>query len=62
MKTVYCPVKNEEIEGSECIIISDVAHRMLKASALSAKIEWNENQRQCCLACKWNYDNYPQED
>lgn len=62
MTTVYCPVKDDQIDSGDCIVISDVAHRMLKASALPVGITWSEEQRQRCFHCEWNYDNYPQED
>lgn len=56
MKTVYCPVKNEQIDGGDCLIICDVADRMIKSSVLSANIEWNEVQRQKCLSCQYHAD------
>lgn len=62
MKTVYCPVKCGQVDGGECIVISDVAHHMIKPSVLPDGIEWSEEQRQRCLTCKWNYENYPQEE
>ncbi len=56
MKTVYCPVKKGQINGGDCIVICDVADYMIKPSVLPEKIEWNEEQRQKCLQCKWHAD------
>lgn len=62
MKTVYCPVKKGQIDGGDCIVVSDVAHNLLNQSVLPDDIPWGEEQRQRCLSCRWNYENYPQED
>lgn len=56
MKTVYCPVKNDQIDGGDCLIICDVAEHMIKPSILPDNIVWNEKQRQKCLHCKWHAD------
>lgn len=56
MKTVYCPVKADQVDGGDCIVICDVADHMIKPSVLPDGIEWNEEQRQKCLNCKWHAD------
>lgn len=56
MKTVPCPVKGDEINGTDCLIICDVADRMVKPTCLPDGIEWNEEQRRKCLACKYHAD------
>ncbi len=56
MKTVHCPVKDDEINGTDCLIICDVADRMFKSTCLPKGIEWNEEQRQKCLMCKYHAD------
>ena len=52
MKTVHCPVKGDEINGTDCLIVCDVADRMVKPEG----IKWDEEQRQKCLACKYHAD------
>lgn len=56
MNTVFCPVKSDEINGDDCIIVCDVADRLLKPTCLPEGIEWNEEQRKKCLACKYHAD------
>lgn len=56
MKTVYCPVKNGQINGIDCLIVCDVADRMINQTMIPEDIEWNEQQREKCLACKWHDD------
>ena len=56
MKTVYCPVKGAPINGTDCIIICDVAEKMIKPSMIPAGIEWNEEQRRKCLRCQYHDD------
>ena len=57
MDTVFCPVANRYIDGGDCVVICDVADRMIKPTVLSADIQWDEEQRAKCLACKYReYD------
>ncbi|MCI8387035.1 MAG: hypothetical protein HFE63_01030 [Clostridiales bacterium] len=56
MKTVYCPVIDDQINGSDCILIVDVAEHLIKPSALSDRVVWNEEQRQKCLKCQYHDD------
>ena len=56
MKTVYCPVADKDIDGVDCIIICDVADRMIKPSVLPEGVKWDEDQREKCLACQYHYD------
>ncbi len=56
MKTVTCPVKGDEISGTDCLIICDIADRMIKSTCLPEGIEWNEEQCRKCLACKYHAD------
>lgn len=55
-KTVYCPVLDADIDGGDCMLISDVADRIVKPSALWNEVKWDEEQRQKCLACEWHAD------
>lgn len=54
--SVYCPVKNGQVDGGDCMIICDVADRYVKPSVLPKGVEWNEEQREKCLNCKWHND------
>lgn len=56
MKTVPCPVKGDEINGDDCLIICDVADRAIKPACLPEGIKWDEEQRQKCKACKYHAD------
>lgn len=61
MKTVFCPVKGDEIDGGDCLVVCDVADRMIKPSVLPDGIEWNEKQREKCLKCQYHAD-IPEDD
>lgn len=56
MKTVYCPVKNDEINGDDCLLICDVADGLINPIALPKGIEWNEKQCLKCENCKYHAD------
>ena len=56
MNTVYCPVINGQIDGTSCLEIVLVADREINQSILPQSIEWNEEQRNKCLACKYHAD------
>lgn len=56
MKTVYCPVKNAEISGGDCLLVCDIADRIIKPDALPHDIKWDEHQRQKCKDCKYHED------
>lgn len=56
MKTVYCPVKSDEITGDECIIVCDVADGMIKTTCLPEGIEWDDEQKKKCKLCKYHAD------
>lgn len=56
MKTVYCPVKDGQINGDDCLLICDVSDRLVKPKALPEDIEWDEQQRINCKACKYHTD------
>ncbi len=62
MKTVYCPVKKGRINGTDCMIVCDVADDMVKETVLPEGIIWNENQQKECLNCKYHYATEPDED
>lgn len=56
MKTVYCPVKAAQVNGTDCMVICDVADRLLNPSALPGGIAWSEEQREWCLKCPYHAD------
>ena len=56
MNTVFCPVINNQIDGTTCLEIVLVADREAKASILPENIKWNEEQRQKCLNCPYHAD------
>lgn len=56
MKTVYCPVRGEQVDGITCLEICLVADDMMKERTLPEGTEWDLEQRQKCLACKWHGD------
>ena len=53
MDTVFCPVANRDIDGGDCVVICDVADRMIKPTVLPEDIQWDEEQRAKCLAPRW---------
>ena len=55
-RTVYCPVKQGQINGTDCLVICEVAERMLKSSVIPEEIPWNEEQRLICKQCKYHDD------
>ena len=56
MNTVFCPVKNDQIDGNDCYIVCEVADNMLKKKFLPEGIQWNEEQKQKCLNCPYHAD------
>ena len=56
MNTVFCHVKNDQIDGNDCYIICEVADNMLKEKFLPQGIKWNEEQKQKCLNCPYHAD------
>ncbi len=56
MKTVFCPVKCGEINGTDCLIICDVADRLINPRMLPEGVVWNEQQREKCKQCKYHAD------
>ena len=50
----YCPVADKYIDGGDCIIICDVAEKMIKPDKLPNGIEWNESQCEKCKNCKYH--------
>ena len=54
--TVYCPVKKDQIDGGDCIIVCDVADNLAKPTVLPEGILWNDTQRQKCKDCQYHND------
>ena len=53
---VYCPVKEGQIDGGDCLIVCDVADRCIKPTVLPTDIKWNEEQREKCINCQYHND------
>ena len=56
MRTVYCPVLERQINGTECLEVVLVADRMISAETLLPELRWDEVQRQTCLRCYYHAD------
>ena len=56
MKTVYCPIKSDQIDGGDCLLICDVADGFVKPTALPDGVTWDDKQRDMCKACKYHAD------
>ncbi len=56
MKTVFCPVVDKDINGTDCLIICDVADNLLKPTVLPEGVVWSEEQRTKCKLCKYPAD------
>lgn len=51
---VLCPVAEYPIDGGDCVIICDVADRILKPAVLPEDIKWSEEKRKICKDCKYH--------
>lgn len=58
MDTVFCPVANKDIDGGDCVVICDVADRLIKPTVLSEDIHWDEEQRAKCRNCQYRKYDY----
>jgi len=58
-KTVFCPIKQGQVNGTDCILICDVADKMVKPNLLPEGMEWNETKRKMCQECQYHNDIYP---
>lgn len=56
MKTIYCPVKDGQVDGTTCLDIVLVADKEAKPSILPCGLKWDEEQRKKCLTCKYHTD------
>lgn len=60
MKTVYCPIKNGQINGDDCYLLCAIADGEISSRVLPDGVDdWNEEQCQKCLNCEFHY---PLED
>ena len=56
MKTVYCPIKDGQIDGYDCYLLCAIADREVSSRVLPDGVDkWNEEQRQKCLNCKYHF-------
>lgn len=56
MKTVYCPVKDGQINGDDCLLICDVADKLISSNILPDGVKWSEEQCSVCKSCKHHAD------
>lgn len=55
MKTVYCQLKNNQINGDDCYLLCAIADEEVSSRVLPVGVDdWNEEQRQKCLSCKYH--------
>ena len=64
MKTVYCPIKSDQINGGDCYWLCSIAEREVKPPEhLPDDIgEWNEEKREKCLNCKYHFGTGEDEE
>lgn len=55
-KTVFCPVLDEQINGSSCLDIVLVADMEASPSILPDGVQWDEQKRTICKSCKYHAD------
>lgn len=53
---VYCPIKDDQINGTDCLIMVDITDGLIKPSLVPEGIEWCEELREKCKACKYHDD------
>ena len=53
---VFCSVKQDYINGIDCLLICDVADRMLKPTVLPEGVNWSESHRKVCVNCQYHND------
>jgi len=51
--TEYCPVKEGQINSTDCLTICDVVDKMFKPCVLPPGIVLTEEKIQKCKHCKW---------
>ena len=56
MDTVYCPIKGDQINGIDCLVVCDVVDGLFKPTVIPNDIVWNEEMREICKACKYHDD------
>lgn len=57
MKTVYCPIKEDQITGDDCYLLCAIADEEVSDRVLPEGVEhWDEEKRQICLKCKYHAD------
>ena len=54
MITIYCPIKNDRINGVDCNIICDVVDGFFSSNVLPKNIVFDENHKKICLNCKYH--------
>ncbi len=54
MKTVFCPVIEDQVNGDLCLEICLVADREASSRILPQEVEWNIEKCKKCLECKYH--------
>lgn len=55
-KTVYCPVKGAQINGTDCLIMCDIVDELINPRCVPIGIVWDEKMREICKVCKYHDD------
>ena len=56
METVYCPLKGDQINGTDCLVVCDVVDGLFKPTVIPKDIAWTEEKREICEVCKYHND------
>lgn len=51
---IICPLVDKEIESADCVVLSDIAHGMLKEECMPKEYKKKENWRDICKNCKYH--------
>lgn len=55
--TIICPALGRNVTSAECVVICDVAARLLKPRVLDElepPIQWNDERANKCRLCEWH--------
>ena len=56
MKTVFCPLKKDQINGDDCYLLCSIADGEVSSRILpEGVIRWDEEHQEKCLNCKYHY-------
>ncbi len=56
MKTVFCPIKNDQINGDDCYLLCAIADNDLSCRVLPEGVDgWSERKQKKCLKCRYHF-------